>query len=542
MPVKDLIARQQALASNRGVWEKHWQDIADLMLPRRAEFTGGRTPGQKRTDKQFDGTPMQAVRSLAAALDGLLKSKTSRWFAVKATDDFLNDQPEVKAWLEDAETRMNDAIYNPKARFLQRSSEVDLDLVTFGTGVMFIGEKVGSDRLMFRTHHLKDTFVCENADGDIDTLFRPFTLTARQAIQRFGRDIVSSKVREAAGSDEERDTKFKFMHVVLPSEDYAGVKRMEQPYASVWIEVETAHLLAQSGYWEFPYIVPRWDTSADEVYGRSPAMLALPDVQTLNQMGKTLLRAGHKAVEPPLLIPHDGLKSAVRTWPGGNTFYDASMVGRNGGRPPIWPLESGANMPLGLEMQNQTREMVWAAFFRNVLELPTEGPQMTATEILQRRETFMRVIGPTFGRLEADYTGPLIERVFNVMMRAGMFPEPPEALQGTEVRFEFQSSVARIGKLVENAALRKTLEDLAPLMADGDLTPIDNFDKDEITRDVAEANGLPQRWLRPIDARDAMRQQRAEALQAEQQAEDAERVIEGAGKVVEMAGQIEGPA
>lgn len=533
MPVKELIVRQQSLSSQRGVWESHWQDLADYMLPRRAEFTGERTPGQKRTEKQFDGTPLQAARGLATSLDGMLKSKTTQWFGIKSEDEALGELPEVKAWLDDAERRMNSALYNPKARFLQRSAEVDLDLVVFGTGVMFIGESVGAGRLLFRTHHLKDTYIAENSDGDIDTMFRPFQLTARQAIQKFKTfGNLSPEIHKAAASDKDQDTKFKFLHAVLPAEEYG--ERVKQPFVSVWIETKIEHQIALAGFKEFPYIVPRWDTSAEEIYGRSPAMMALPDVQTLNQMGKTILRAGHKAVEPPLLIPHDGLKSAARTWPGGNTYFDSSLLQKTGGRPPIWPLESGANLPLGREMQNDVREQVWAAFFRNVLQLPVEGPQMTATEILQRREEFMRIIGPTFGRLETDYTGPLIERSFNVMMRAGGFAPPPQALLGSDVRFEFQSSVARIGKMVEAAALRKTMEDLAPLTTDGDLTMLDNFDRDKIARDVAEANGLPQRWLKSLDEVGQMRQERAQQLEAAQQAEDAERVIAGVSQIADI--------
>ena len=532
MPVRDLIARQQRLGSERSVWESHWQDIADLMHPRRAEFNVIRTPGQKRTEKIFDGTPLQAARGLAASMDGLLRSRTSRWAGIRTADDDLGERREVKAWLEDAEERMFKVLYNPAARFLQRSAEVDLDLVVFGTGVMFIGEAVGAGRLLFRAHHLKDSFICENAAGDIDTIFRPFRLTARQAGQRFGRDNLSSRMTEAMDSNKDVDTLFSFMHAVLPSEDWDG-RRVNQKFASIWMEVEAEHLIAEMGFEEFPYIVPRWDTSAEEVYGRSPAMIALADVQTLNQMGKTILRAGHKAVEPALAIPHDGLHSAPRTWPGANTYFNSSILEKTRGRSPIFPIESGANLPLGLEMQERTRDMVQAAFFRNVLQLPTSGPQMTATEILQRREEFMRIIGPTFGRLEADYNGPTIERVFNVMMRAGAFSEPPDALKGEEVRFEFQSAVSRIGKLVEAAAFGKTMADLEP-MGVLDPTIFDHFNNDEISRDIAEANGMPQKWLKDMDEVDALREQRQQTIAAEQDAEAAERVLAGAATIAEM--------
>lgn len=509
--VQDLIGRQKRLAETRRPWESHWQELAELLLPRRADFTSAGGPGEKRTDQQFDSVPMQAARGLAAALDGMLKSKSTPWFAIKAADDSLNRRAEVKHWLEQAQEIVYSAIYDPRARFLQHSAEVDLDLVVFGTGVMFVGERVGQGRLSFRSYHLSDIFLSENADGEIDTVFRRFRLTARQAVQKFSRDSIGDKIREAL--DENGDREFPFLHVVLPREERDPGRRDQKSmaFASIFIDVESEHMVSEGGYTELPYVIPRWDTSSDEIYGRSPGMLALPDAKTLNQMSKTILRAGHKMVDPPLLMPDDGVKSGPRTWPGGITYFDADVLARTGGRPPITPLVTGANIPLGREMQNDVREQVWSAFFHNVMQLPVEGPQMTATEIMQRKEEFLRVIGPTFGRLEADYTAPMITRAFNLLWRMGAFPPMPPALASVGVMFEYASPITRVHKQIESSALRKTVEDLSGVLQ-ADPTVLDNFNHDRIVRDVAEANGLPQRWLVPEDQVEASRQKDQAAL------------------------------
>ena len=120
--VQDLIGRQKRLADSRRPWDAHWQELAETLLPRRADFTTARSPGDKRTEKQFDGVPMQAARGLAAALDGMLKGKSTRWFSIKAADEGLNRRTEVKQWLEAAEDRMYGAFYDPRGRFLQRSA------------------------------------------------------------------------------------------------------------------------------------------------------------------------------------------------------------------------------------------------------------------------------------------------------------------------------------------------------------------------------------------------------------------------------------
>lgn len=531
--IEDLLGRFKRLGESRASWDAHWQDLAEIFLPRRADFTVTHTPGDKRTERQFDGAPMQAARSLAAALDGLLKPKAQRWFFVKTADEALNRRDDVRAWLGAAENALHAAMYEPGARFLQRSGEVDLDLVVFGTGILYVGEKVGGRQLLFRSHHLKNCFVAENADGDIDTVFRTFTMTARQAAQAWGRDKLGAKTREALDDSAAVDKEFRFLHAVLPRDERDPSRRGNRdfPFASVFVDIDSEHKIGEGGYHEFPYIVPRWDTATDEVYGRSPAMIALPDANTLQAIGKTLLKAGQKAVDPPLLIPDDGVKAAPRTWPGGITYYDADLLGRSQGRPPIHPLQTGANIPLGREMQNDVRDQVWGAFFKNVLSLPVAGPQMTATEIIERKQEFLRVIGPTFGRLEADYTGPLIERVFAILSRAGLLPPPPPVLAGRNVQFEYVSPIARALRQIETAALKKTVEEIAPILS-AEPDALDNFDTDRIVRDVAEANGLPQRWLRGVRDIAQLRAMKADAIGAEKAASDLERAAQAGAGIV----------
>jgi len=527
---KDLISRFNRLKAARSTWESHWQELAERFLPRRADFTAQQTAGAKRTEDNFDGTPMQAVRGLASALDAMLKPKTSNWAEVRAEDEELNEDDGVRAWLENSTRLTRTAIYSPGAKFLERTGEVDNDLVTFGTGLLFIGEKLGKGELLFRSLRLADTYIAENAEGDIDTVFRTFKYTARQAEQAFGREALGEKVR-AALTDDEPDKEFRFLHAVFPRRERepGRLDNRNMPFASFVIEIASEHVIEESGFHEFPFAVPRWDTATGEVYGRSPGMLALPDANTLNVMGRTMLRTGQKIADPPLLAPDDGVIGAPRLFPGGITYYDASLF-RRGGGVPIQPLQTGANLPLTLEMQNQTREQIWAAFFRNVLQLPVPGKQMTATEILERRQEFLRVIGPTFARLETGYIAPITERVFGILLRAGVFAELPEALRGRRVKFEYASAIQKAQKQIEIAAAMATIDVLAPFVA-ADPTIMDNFDSNTIARDVAEGSDMRPRWIRPIEQVQEIREARRQAQEAEAAKADAERLAEGVSKL-----------
>lgn len=543
--VKRILDRFNTAKSRRGTWDEHWQDLAEAMHPRRADFTTSKVPGERRTEQMYDSGPMLAARSLASSVEGLLTPKTSKWFGLKAAEEELNGSDTSKSWFDEAEERIFTAIYAPKARFIKAIAEAYMDLVVFGTAVMFIGEARTLDNLIFRTIHLRNVYLSLNSDGIADTLFLVDRLTARQAAQRFGKENLSKEVNEQLTKEHgDRDKTIKFIQAVMPREDrdVTSPLNTNMEFASIVIEEATKHKVGESGFHEFPYVIMRWDTSADEDYGRSPGMIALPDSWTLHQMGKTILEAGHKVVDPPMQAPADAIIGVPRAFPGGITYYDAEALTGTGIRVPLQPLFTGANLPVGLDMQKDRRAQVELAFFRGVLNLPVDGPQMTATEILERKDEFARTIGPVFGRLEADGPAVIVERVFGILGRAKALPPAPPELQGKEVKFSFESPVERIRKQIEAASLLRTLELMNPLIA---VKPemLDHLDTDQIMRDVPEATGMPNRWLLPVEIVEGVRQQQAEA---EQQAaavqgglEAAERV---AGIVKDVGPIIEGEA
>ena len=221
---------------------------------------------------------------------------------------------------------------------------------------------------------------------------------------------------------------------------------------------------------------------------------------------------------------------------------DATTVAGLGGGAPIGVLDMGKNMPLGLDMQTAVRQQVEAAFFKNVFGLPINGPRMTATEILERREEFSRTIGPVFGRLEADYIGHIVERVFSIMMRAGQFPPFPDVgVDEVKIDFEYMSPIQKARKETELASLGRAFEILAPLM-EIDPTVADNIDADQIVRDLPEAGGIPQKWLRTkadVEERRAARaqqQQEAAAIQAAKPVAGAIKDIAGAAGMADGGG------
>lgn len=504
---KRLIERQGALASDRGTWESHWREIAELMSPMRDDFAVIRTPGEKRMSKIFDGTPGLASENLSSGLWGMLTNSSNKWFELRTADEDLNESQGVREWLEAATTRMMVAFAAGGQRFYTRVVDLYSDLVHFGTGVFYVDEDMAGRGLHFSCRYLGECYIAENARERVDTVFRKHRMTARQALQKFG-ERLGPKLRAVAERSPEQMVDL--LHVVLPAEEHDGALPKTPPgwpawgYASVYLSLEDCNVLEERGYHEFPYQVPRWSQRSRSVYGDSPAMLALPDAKMLNQMSRTTIVGAQKAVDPPLLAPDEGSLRGVRisTRSGGLIYGGMDPQGRR----LFDTLEPKGALGLGLEMEEQRRQAVREAFYASLLMLVSQ-PGRTATEVLALQEEKMRLMGPHLGRVQSEFLDPLIERVFGLLMRAGQIPPPPDELDGQRVEVEYVSPMARAQKASEAHAVARTLEIAGP-MAQLHPEVFDNFDLDAMVRLAGNAYGLPATMLRDPRAVEQMRQQR----------------------------------
>jgi len=519
---KTLLKRFDRLKSNRQNWESHWQEVADYMQPRKADVTKTRSKGDKRTELIFDSSPLQAVELLAASLHGMLTNPATTWFSLRFKGGEFEDNDEAKAWLEDATEVMYNAIN--KSNFQQEIFELYHDLITFGTAAMFI-EEDDEDTLKYSTRHINEMYISENDKGRIDTIFRKFRLTARAAIQKFGANVSDNIVTVNRKDPYEE---IEILHAIYPRSDFDPKKqdKVNMPFESVYLEAGTGDELSVSGFKEFPFVVPRYLKASHEIYGRSPAMTALPDVKMLNEMSKTTIKSAQKQVDPPLLVPDDGFILPVRTVPGGLNFY------RSGTRDRIEPLNIGANTPLGLNMEEQRRDSIRNAFYVNQLMMQN-GPQMTATEVIQRNEEKMRLLGPVLGRLQSELLKPLIDRTFALLLRRNLFRPAPDFLSGQDIEIEYVSPLAKAQKSAELQSIMRGIEILGSL---ANVAPVfDHVNMDKLVKHLMDVVGVPQKVLKTQNEVQAKREQDQQQQAQQQQMAQMQQVAESAGAAAPMA-------
>jgi len=502
--------RLDKLEADRGTWESHWQEILDYVMPRKAEITFLRSRGEKRTEVLFDSTAITANNLLAASLQGTLTSPSLPWFSLKLRDDDANKVRDIQIWLEDTARRMY-AVFN-ESNFNTEVHEMYLDLCSVGTSAIFVeeaNEGFLKGGLHFNTLHIAEYFIQENSTGRVDTLYRKYKMTARQAVQEFGEDNVGTKIKEAVKA--KPDTQFNFIHAVEPTPDYersVGMKaKTKLPFHSCHVCFEDKMVVRTGGYNEFPYLVPRWSKATGEIFGRSPSYNALPDIKTLNKAVEIGLKAWAKAIDPPLLVTDDGVIGRVRMTPAGITVVRSDTA--------IKPLQIGSNWQITDLKENQLRTAIRQAYYSDQLQLQ-EGPQMTATEVQVRYELMQRLLGPTLGRFQTEFLNPLIERVFGIMMRSDALMPRPSEMEGRNMDIEYVGPLARSQRMEEAIAVER-LYQLAMQVVQVDPTVMDVINHEQAIRMRATLLGVPKTVLRGEDEVAEIREQRAAAQQQAQE-------------------------
>lgn len=520
----EVVLQFKRIAGNRGVWESHWEEIALRMLPSSSHLfmTGGwaglkSTPGMKKNQYIYDSTAGVALGRFAAILDSLLTPRNQTWHSLAASDPALQKDRQCTLWFEQVNRILFNFRYAPKANFASQNQQNYLSLGAFGNCAMFVDDLASEPGIRYKSVHLSETYFVENHQGIVDEVWRYFGMTARQVMQKWGakaQDKIPDGILTAAKVNPEQ--MFFFIHTVRPraEPDYKRVDYKGMPFESIYVS-ELGHVvMEEGGFRSFPYAVSRYEQASNETYGRSPAMDVLPAVKTLNEEKKTMLKQGHRVVDPVLLAHDDGVLDSFSLKPGAINPGGVSADGRA----LVQALPVG-NIAAGKELMDDERAIINDAFLVNIFQILTETPQMTATEIMERVKEKGILLAPTIGRQQSEYLGPMIEREIDILMRQRLLPPMPQILIEAkgEYKITYNSPLTRAQRAEEASGLMRTIESaLQVVQVTQDPSPLDFFDWDTIIPEISAIQGVPAKWMRDMKAVQAMRQQRQEQQQQQQ--------------------------
>lgn len=515
----ELLREFDAAASKRGVWEKHWEEVALKVLPYYSTSfysQGNQTAGAKRNQEQFDVTANSALWKFAAAMESMLTPANGKWHRMRATDPDLMKIRDVALWFD----QVNDALIHhrssPTANFHANQHDGYVSIGAFGTSCLFVDQldrRYGRG-LRYRHVPLGELFFAANHQGMIDKVYRRFKMTLRQIAQKWGEDAMPEALKSKAKDKPEEEVFV--IHVVKPRDDYEPGRLDEKrfPFLSCYVIKDTKTLMEEGGYKSFPYAIARYITAPGELYGRSPAMNVLPSINVLNEEKKTILKQGHRVVDPVLLAHDDGILEGFSLKPGAINYGAVSSEGRQ----LVHALQTG-NIAIGKELMDDERYAINDAFLVTLFQILVETPQMTATEVLERAREKGALLSPTMGRFQSESIGPMIHREFDLLWQQGLVPPPPPVLMeaGADYKLEYDAPLNRAMRSEEAAGIMRSAQWAAEVAAQTqDPSALDWFNWDEIIPTIADINGAPFRFIRDPKDVAQMRQGRQQQVAAQQ--------------------------
>lgn len=540
--VKEILKQGNQLFEKRTSLLSLWQEIEDNFYPEREGFTTTSSLGTDFASNLTTSYPLLARRDLGNSLSSMLRRDD--WFHVGTNREDREDNA-AKRWLEWATKTQRNAMYDRATNFVRATKEGDHDFAAFGQCVISCELNRTMDALLYRCWHLRDVAWCEWYDGSIGEIHRKWNPTVRDLMRIFP-GKVSANVQQKYDKDPYCEVEVR--HVIMRADSYeapAG-KKWKTPWVSIYFEVATGNVLEELGMFNSMYVIPRWQTVSGSQYAYSPCTVAaLPDARLIQAMTLVLLEAGEKAVNPPLVATQEVVRSDVQVFAGGITWVDYEYDERLGDA--LRPLNiDSRGIPLGIELRNDIKGMISDAFFLNKINMPpVGGPTMTAYEVGQRIQEYIRNAIPLFEPMEEEYNGALCEHTFDLMLRAGGFGSPediPQSIRGADIRFRFESPLHEAMGRQKGQKFQEARALLAEAAA-ADPSSAYMIDAKTALRDTLDGIGIPADWIRSeeemkdIDVTVKQQQAAQQAVGMIQQGGEAAEQVGKAGQAIKGISQ-----
>lgn len=520
-----------------------WQAQTEQFYPESADYTYQRSMGMEFASHLMTGAQAMASRDLANAISAMCRPPGQTWVHPRTGVDAIDKDITNLRWLDFSGNTMLKAFYSFRSGFERATNEGDRDFSVVGNNCIRLKPNRDFTGISFRTKHMRDVAFAENAEGYIDTVHVKDTMTKRQMVKAFPK-TVSEKVKSSAEKNPFDSVNIR--HIAMPADEYddsvaktemtrEGKKRLGYalPWVSITIDVDNMVVLEEIGQYQMGYVCARWSTKPGFVYGYSPpSVINIADARMLQQITLTLLEAGQKAVDPPMVAAgNDIIQGGVNAFAGGISWVDPDYDERTGGAlRPLYGANSFPQLGWGVDREDRIVKLIQQGHFLNQIKFPDTSKARTAYETEKMWQEFIRSATPLFQPISSEYNGPLCNESYVMLLRMNAFgprADIPQALRGADVKFTFDSPLT-IGAQAALAQAFTSAGQITQLAAAMDPDVIADFDVDTGYRAALLSTGAPASWVRPKAEADAIKTQKraaaaqaAAAQQATQQVSDA---------------------
>lgn len=510
-------AYARSLVDEMGDFRTHWRLLADYILPNRYQWLCNEKERRQRLTRNpniIDGTGTQAARTLAAGLLNGITSPSRPWFRLRLKRWIDEQYPEARRWLDEVERRMLRAM--AETNFYNAMAVMYLDLVIFGTAGVLIYEDYEN---VFRCYNspLGEFALGVTPRQIVGSFVREYNTTVENLVNTYGEENLletTRRVYKQGGAS--RLAPVKICHIIEQNEKDAFAVPSIFKYREIYFESSSTdgQLLSKRGYYERPGIFPRWEVTGNDAYGSCPGMDALADIIQLQHESKRKAQSLDYMNQPPTVADIQLSRKPTALLPGGRTFVQGI---NNVGVKPIYTV----NPPIQ-EMSQDLRDIqirISNFFFNDLFKMISQLETVrSATEIDARKEEKLVLLGPVLERNQNEGLDPAVNRIYNIMTRAGLLPPPPEGLEEEEIEIQYVSILSAAQSAVGVIPIERYLQvigGVAPVYPGA--VQIPNWD--ELLREYGRDIGVKSKLINSEKEVAAQRAAMAKQMAAQQAVE-----------------------
>lgn len=514
MTPNQICKRVESLSGDRKGVESVWELIERFVLPFRGEFYGDQNERSVDWRKRsiYDSTAVDSAELLSASIHSNLTSLANRWFDLNFEDKELNDNPEYKGWLDNAQDTVWQKLI--ESNFDLKIGEAYLDLVGFGNTFMSLDIDEADGELLFDAIPINESLFEQDAKGNLLRFYRCVKYTPLQIVEKFNTNDETVMAKMKSASTDKMEVIFAVykrdlskMKGSLDKSSKMTIGKM--PYAYKWILKSNKVVLKEGAYYDMPFYFVPWRRTTGSVWGNGPATRSLSNILTLNEIVEQMLEGTAKAIDPPIFTTKKNLLSDVNITRGGLTTVRDLDEFRE--------FVTNARFDIGTKQIEDLKKSIEKSFHIDSLQLK-ESPQMTATEVNVRYDMIQKLLGPTLGRIQVHLLDPIIERIFFSLLREDKLGAMPGDLSKSKININYVGPLPRAQQYKEAQSIQEFLGVVAELAATyPEARHIPNIPK--ILPELAKLKGVNMSYLNSQDEVEALTEDEVEAQQRMQEAE-----------------------